>query len=626
MKVMRDNRGSITAAAAIVLSSIMIFNTVLIDYVKMKTKMSNIPAQMQLACKSVLASYDSLLADKYGLYGYNTSADSSAHRNFMEYYNAIESSVVLKDAFTDPKIMKKQIIGTMKIKTPVNIIETVLEALNVISDADKNCDEHSVCGKAAKKLTELQKIQKDLKIKVEGYYSGDPVCVNGFSKGFIDAVLDNFAYTEEKTFDKLLVQLISLHEQYLGYNNEAALLCNELKNGVDEINVLLSGLTKENNDKAGESAESIKFQSQILLNKAAFSMINYNCEAIKERLDLFYSFQKKEDLDLTMIKSVLQKNGLYTNIRINTINAQNDSGLGDNRENLTQNLKNEVESTFFYDDKYVIPSTEYSMLPSLRVDTQSESSTMIFDVNQKDFIDNFDSFNNLFSYWNNISFNKLIDDVTSKLLIDDYIITYMTSRRVGISDEKINNEIEYILCGNASCDKNNDAVEQKLIALRFILNFAKIMSSTEKVAAAEAMATAIAAVISLGAGITLYKYIIISTWALIDSYVDVENLINGKSVPIFEVNGSENNKINEMQDYNFYLRILLLFMNEETKVLRICDIIEINMKEITGENYNLSGVYNSISVKAITEFEFVSPVLLGIKRNLKREDSCEVSY
>lgn len=162
MKVMRDNRGSITAAAAIVLSSIMIFNTVLIDYVKMKTKMSNIPAQMQLACKSVLASYDSLLADKYGLYGYNTSADSSAHRNFMEYYNAIESSVVLKDAFTDPKIMEKQIIGTMKIKTPVNIIETVLEALNVISDADKNCDEHSVCGKAAKKLTELQKIQKDL--------------------------------------------------------------------------------------------------------------------------------------------------------------------------------------------------------------------------------------------------------------------------------------------------------------------------------------------------------------------------------------------------------------------------------------------------------------------------------
>ena len=85
-------------------------------------------------------------------------------------------------------------------------------------------------------------------------------------------------------------------------------------------------------------------------------------------------------------------------------------------------------------------------------------------------------------------------------------------------------------------------------------------------------------------------------------------------------------KVNEIQDYNFYLRILLLFTDTETKLLRICDIIEINMKEITGENYKLSSVYNSVCVKAVTEISYISPVLLGIEEKYRREDYCEVSY
>ena len=70
----------------------------------------------------------------------------------------------------------------------------------------------------------------------------------------------------------------------------------------------------------------------------------------------------------------------------------------------------------------------------------------------------------------------------------------------------------------------------------------------------------------------------------------------------------------------------MLFTDKETKLLRICDMIEINMEEFTGERYKLSGVYNSVCAKATTEFEFISPVLLGINGTYKREDYCEVSY
>jgi len=623
---MRDSRGSITAAAAIILTSIIVLNTVLIDYVKMKTKISNIPAQMRLACKSVLASYDSLLADKYGLYGYNTGSDSFAHRNFMEYYDAKESSVIFKDAFIEPQVIEKQVLGIMKIKTPVNVIENVLQALDIISKADQNCDDHSICGKAAKKLSELRKIQEDLKLKVEGNYSNDPACVNGFSAKFVNTVFNEFAHSNDESLDNLLDQMISLHKQYLGYNNEAALLCNELKIGVEEINALLSDLGKDNDNKVVENADDIRKQAQTLLNKAAFDMINFNCNAIKERINLLCSFDEKENVDEALVKSVLNKRKLYTNISINTIEIKNDSGLGDNRADLSRDIKNKITNTVFYDDKYVIPSTEYFMLPSLSTGAESNLLSTLFDVNQKDFIDNFDSFDNMFSYWDKVSFEELLNDVADEILIDDYVVTYMTSRLSGVSDEKLKNEIEYILCGDASCDKNNDSVEQKIIALRFILNFMNIMNSKEKVAMAHAMAKGIAYAISFGVGVTVYKYIIISVWALMESYSDLEKLIKGESVPIIETKGGENSKINELQDYTFYLRILLLFVDKETKLLRICDMIEINMKELTGENYKLSGVYNSISVKAITEFEFISPILLGKRKTYKREDCCEVSY
>ena len=171
---------------------------------------------------------------------------------------------------------------------------------------------------------------------------------------------------------------------------------------------------------------------------------------------------------------------------------------------------------------------------------------------------------------------------------------------------------------------NNDVVEQKIVALRFVLNFANIMQDKEKTSIAEAMAAAIAAVVSRGAGVTLYKYIIISAWAIIDSYIDVEKLLKGESVPLIEFGDVE--KINEIQDYDFYLRLLLLMTDKKTKLLRICDMIEINMKEITGENYRLSGVYNTVYAKVITEFDFISRDLLGIKNKFKREDFYEVSY
>ena len=63
---MRGDTGSVTIAAAVLLSGIILLNTALYDYAVYKALESRAAAGMLLACKSVLASYDSLLAEKYG--------------------------------------------------------------------------------------------------------------------------------------------------------------------------------------------------------------------------------------------------------------------------------------------------------------------------------------------------------------------------------------------------------------------------------------------------------------------------------------------------------------------------------------------------------------------------------
>lgn len=65
----RGDSGSVTIAAAVLLSGILLLNTALYDYAAYKALESRATAGILLACRSVLASYDSLLAEKYGLYG-----------------------------------------------------------------------------------------------------------------------------------------------------------------------------------------------------------------------------------------------------------------------------------------------------------------------------------------------------------------------------------------------------------------------------------------------------------------------------------------------------------------------------------------------------------------------------
>lgn len=71
-------------------------------------------------------------------------------------------------------------------------------------------------------------------------------------------------------------------------------------------------------------------------------------------------------------------------------------------------------------------------------------------------------------------------------------------------------------------------------------------------------------------------------------------------------------------DYNDYLRLLLPFVGRETKLLRICDLIELNMTAFLNRRYSINGMYASIKVSITVDVETL--ISYSLLPNLKKDD------
>ena len=617
-----DRRGGITAAAAVILCGIVVFNGVLYDYITFKMTESRAQLEIALACKSVLSSYDALLAEKYGLYGYNIGSGGSVSDEFGLYYKAEAYDVSLHDDFTNMEVLKKQIIGIMKLKTPVNLTQTILEASGVLSEACGKSGAYKTCAEAAQLLADMQKKQKELTVKTEGFFKGDPACVNGYSDYAVMDILRKMESADQNTFQSLTDSAIAVLRQYLEYNRQAALLCNELIVYKEQITAKMEMLRRKG--PLSDDAQSIERQAAAMENKSAAEQLNSNISLLQERISLLEQFKSSGIADLQDIRAAFLDRNIESDIRIITVYAENGGAqIQDDRNQIQSQIMDRVKSlSGGVKDSYIIPPEVYAALPSQRQDGYTEKSLT---ANEGTFsFDTFDGFADLLTSASSLT--DLLYSAGESLLIDDYVLSYMTARRTAPSADHLNNEIEYILSGSASSAENNKSAEHQILLLRFALNIVNILKDKERSLIAETMARGIAAALSMGAGVILYKMIIISAWALLDSYGDLEKLLSGAAVPLLALDSLQDGAVEKLQDYPFYLRLLLLFRSQQDKLLRTCDIIEINMREITGMNYRLSGVYHKITAVCKVRMEFISPLFMRIHEKYYRESTYEMSY
>lgn len=236
---------------------------------------------------------------------------------------------------------------------------------------------------------------------------------------------------------------------------------------------------------------------------------------------------------------------------------------------------------------------------------------------------------NLVSLFKNIGSPKeLIKEGTDSFLINKYIAAKFASRSYAADPDKsyLLYEREYIVGGKFSDEENAKAVRRRIIAIREAANLAFI----ERDKKMRMEAAAIGEIITLGYGGELGAQAVMATWAYLESLNDYELLVHGKKVPAIKNHqtwavDSESIDIGwdwdrgyidtaciEGDTYSDYLSLFTYMLGRDTKLLRMMDIIQINLKyyyrsdflmsehfsgldftlKINGNNYDFSDSYS----------------------------------
>ncbi|MEG0924368.1 MAG: DUF5702 domain-containing protein [Anaerovoracaceae bacterium] len=202
---------------------------------------------------------------------------------------------------------------------------------------------------------------------------------------------------------------------------------------------------------------------------------------------------------------------------------------------------------------------------------------------------------------------------SEKFFINTYIKNYFKNNinSKGLGETYFRNEMEYIIGGNSKDRQNLSNVKIKIIAIRNVLNFAYLMTDETK----KQEAIVAAQLITPGPVSLATQMAILEGWALVESSRDYSSLIDGKKVPFMKTKetwGRDDNSEDEKGTYyEDYLMSLICFVDDNVKLLRIMDLIQINMKflyygdfliseyssglnykmQVNGKNYEFNGEY-----------------------------------
>lgn len=173
-------------------------------------------------------------------------------------------------------------------------------------------------------------------------------------------------------------------------------------------------------------------------------------------------------------------------------------------------------------------------------------------------------------------------------------------------------EVEYILHGNASQKMNNILTKGQLMLVRIALNTLHVYTDPAKRTKATAIATSVAGWWTGGAGIPVISNLIMCGWGVGESVIDVIDLMEGRSVPIYKMKGdwrldiglaSQSGPKTDRRlyfNYHDYLRLFLLTVSEEKRLSRVEDLIQLNIGKSKGDydEFRMSSCHTYLRIEA----------------------------
>lgn len=207
---------------------------------------------------------------------------------------------------------------------------------------------------------------------------------------------------------------------------------------------------------------------------------------------------------------------------------------------------------------------------------------------------------------------KVFQQNTETYLVNQYILRHFKSLTGGPLQEDtfFENEVEYILEGNYSNKENKAEVRRGLVVLRSALNAVHLYTDPQK----RAQTWAAAELLTPGPAAPLTQAAIVGTWALAEAENDACLLEKGKSVALFKNRktwatdldsilhnrnyGCIDTGSDKGMDYEDYLMIFLYFQNENVKLMRMMDLIQINMKGTCYKDFTINFCHAGYGIRA----------------------------
>ena len=703
IKLFNNKSGSTTVFLSIILSICIATTGILCDSLRIKSVSGKLTRNVISAGNSVLALYNSILKEDYGLFALGIT-DKVELDSIFDYY--LESNISSKTRLfdidseklsvspifnlTENEVTKSQILEHMKYKAPEILTQNFLDKIKVFKDGSKVTESLVKKGEIERDLVKEIPAVEDFYKALNGDSNSTSYAVNNFSIDTITQLVKDKSIDEVKKaineFKEANLNTLNKLNNIISTSNNIVSKADEVLNGINNIKDSYESFTDGELSLEKTLEGNLGNLKSILSSKDDSDNIAKKLSDNISYLDNFNSALSSGNSDDILI--FIQNNlNAYDNKILSENNNESNNKLKDPRkasEDTTKNyIKNEnVNSDISFINSKIkineLPSNQKIISPDFSSKDHEFLNSNKVDVNNEELISddtnlsspNFEAFadqiefsnesengfsNNAFSFFSSLQnivgdVNNLSVDFRNNVYINEFIIDKFKSnisKPNNIKETFFQNEIEYVLHGNQSQQKNLSQTKNEILLMRFVLNTIHIYSDPEKIALANEIAIAISSWWSLGIAVPIISTLIICSWAMIESTVDTQDLLDGKSVPFYKLKDdwktgidgvikSVSNKIDNSSkskgnidfNYNDYLRILLLLRSPDQKLNRIEDLIELNMqKKLPGFKLNKCNTELRIESEFSLNYLFITQIFIPEKYKIgKRQKLKNLRY
>ena len=184
--------------------------------------------------------------------------------------------------------------------------------------------------------------------------------------------------------------------------------------------------------------------------------------------------------------------------------------------------------------------------------------------------------------------DKLIDGGTGVAYAKSVFNSRINSEKN--TDSVLRYEMEYLVCGEDSDRKNFQGAMNRIIAIRFPINYAFLISDPQKNSQITTLAVPLAAMTLTPPSVV--KHLIAGCWAYVEAVAEARNLAKGKRLPFTKNNANWLTDLDNLGgtidsdaeedihglDYEDYLMILMAVDMDKT-FYRMLDIMQINARQ-----------------------------------------------